>query len=348
MIRLFRVTMVCISVLFATALLGACGDGGSSGGSGKSNADLLKEAAANMNTLKSYHLDMDVNQGDFPVKMNGDFDVAGDRASLGMSFGGKTNYLIKIGNDSYMSLDEGKTYQPSSLKTSFKLWEGVKPEDIDKAKDALKDVSPSTESLDGGETRHITANGKDFPALTSGVAPGAIEGTMEFWVSTDARPLVRQMKVDGKSGDDAITGTIKWSKFDEKFSIEAPAVAPTATPFVIPTPTPLSASDCKPVPASEGITIGKPCYLAVYDELKGYSWSAEGFKADEKVFTNLTNPDGKTVLAGTEMADSTGHVSYQMDGWGMSDLIEGQYTQTVEGFDSGHKVEGYFYFVINQ
>lgn len=348
MTKSFRVTIVCILGLLASALLGACGNGGSSSSSGKSNADLLKEAAANISTLKSYHLDMDVSQGGFPIKMNGDFDVAGDRSSLGMTINGKTNYLVKIGTDGYMSLDEGKTYQPSSLNMSFKLWEGLKPEDIDKAKDALKDGTPASETLDGVETRHITANGKDFPTLTSGVGSGPIDGTMEFWVSTDAHPLVRQMKVDGKSGDDAVTGTIKWSKFDEKVSIEAPAVGPTATPFTFSTPIPASEGDCKSVPPSEGMTIGKPCYLAEDNMLTFYKWSAGGFKANEKVATTLTNPDGAIIHELEQEANSSGEVSYQIGGLQTSGMIKGQYTQTAVGKESGHKAVGYFYFVINQ
>lgn len=345
-------TIIAVAALIA---LSACGDAGGSGNSGnaggKSNVDLLKEAIANMNALKSYHLDIDVNQGGAPVKMNGDFDIANDRASLGMNFGVKTNYMIRIGNDSYTSLDDGKTYQNSQLKMSFKLWEGVKPEDIDKVKDALKDGAPPTEKLDGVETRHIIANGKDFPSLNTGIASSAIEGTVELWVSTDARPSMRQMKIDGKSNGDPVTGTLKWSKFDEKFSIEAPPVGPTATPFVFPSPVPEnipSSSDCKPVPASQNMTIEKPCYLEGELGLESYTWSAEGFKANESVLTKLTGPDGVSIDGEWMVADSNGYASYQVGAIARSGMVTGQYTQTAEGQEGGHKAIGYFYFVMSR
>ena len=157
------------------------------------------------------------------------------------------------------------------------------------------------------------------------------------------------MKIDGKSNGEPVTGTIEWSKFDEKFSIEAPPVAPTTTPFVFPSPvaenTP-SASDCKPVPASQNMSIEKPCYLEGERGLESDSWSAEGFKADEKVVMTLTGPDGTVIDLSDTEAGSSGYVSWGMDGLINSDMITGQYTQMAEGKESGHKAIGYFYFVM--
>ena len=70
-----RIQGIAATSLLCVITLAACGDSGSGG---KSNADLLKEAAANMKTATSYHMDANIEQGGTPVKLVGDIDVARD------------------------------------------------------------------------------------------------------------------------------------------------------------------------------------------------------------------------------------------------------------------------------
>lgn len=207
-------------------ILSACG--GDSGSAAKSNADLLKEGAANMKAVKSYRLDADITQADQAIKMGGDIDVANKNSNLAMTVSGQNINMITVGSNAYVSADGGNTYTKGDASSAnmsglTDMWNSFKPEDIDKAKDALKDASPATETIDGVATKHMTGNAKDLAALASGgTSSSTTVGTIDMWVSTDAKPLVRQMKIDGTSDGKALKATFKWGKFDETFVIKAP------------------------------------------------------------------------------------------------------------------------------
>ncbi len=224
-----RLAGVVVAATMILPVLSACG--GDSGNAGKSNADLLKEGAANMKALKSYHLDADITQGDQAIKMNGDLDVANKNSSLAVNAAGQSVNMVAVGSDSYLSIDGGKTYTKSDASSTAgmsgltDMWSSFKPGDVDKAKDALKDASPATDTIDGVATKHITGNAKDLSALASGgSSTSTTEGTIDMWISTDAKPLIYQMKIDGTSDSKPLKGTFKWSKFDQKFDIKAPEV----------------------------------------------------------------------------------------------------------------------------
>lgn len=221
-----RLAGVAVAATMILPVLSACGGDTA----GKSNADLLKEGAANMKTAKSYHLDADITQADQNVKMNGDIDTANKNSMLAMSMAGQNVNMIIVGADNYMSIDGGKTYSKgnasaaSGMSSFTGMWDSFKPEDVDKAKDSLKDGSPATETIGGAATKHITANAKDLSALGSSGSSSTTEGTIDLWISTDAKPYIRQMKIDGTSDGKPLKATLTWTKFDEKFDIKAPPV----------------------------------------------------------------------------------------------------------------------------
>src|SRR3954452_12742537 len=105
-----RFVGVVITLILGAMALSACGGdtGGSSGG--KSNADLLKEAAANMKAAKSYTLNADVNQAGQAVKMNGQIDVGNKNMKLDMDNAGQKISMISIGDKVFLSMDGGTTY----------------------------------------------------------------------------------------------------------------------------------------------------------------------------------------------------------------------------------------------
>jgi hypothetical protein len=223
-----RLAGVIITIILGAMALSACG--GEAAG-GKSNADLLKEAAANMKAAKSYTLNADVMQGDQAVKMNGQIDVANKNTKMDMEVSGQKISVVNVGNDVYLSTDGGTTFvnagaAGASVTAGFSaftsMWDSFKPEDVDKAKDALKDGSPATEKINGVDCKHITANAKDLSVLGSSGTGGATEGTVDLWISTDATPYIRQMKIDGTSDGQPIKGTFVWDKFNENFDIKAP------------------------------------------------------------------------------------------------------------------------------
>jgi hypothetical protein len=226
-----RMQGIAATTLLCAITLAACGD---SGGGGKSNADLLKESAANMKTATSYHMDANVEQDGTPVKLTGDIDLANKNVKLDIEAQDQKISVITVDGKSYLSMDGGTTYSEtdqgaaitSSLASFTGMWDTFKPEDVDKAKDALKDGNPPTETIDGVSTKHIVADAKDLSLLnTTGTdTPNAMEGTLELWLGPTDKPYVRQMKIDGTSDGTPIKGTLTWSKINEKLDIKAPEV----------------------------------------------------------------------------------------------------------------------------
>jgi hypothetical protein len=207
--------------LAAAGSLTACG--GDSGPSAKTNADYLKDAVATMKAAKTYHMDVDVTQSGQQAKISGDIDLGSNNLKLSMGMAGQTVDIIKVGEDYFSSVDGGATYTKSDasavpdFSSFYGMWETIKSEDVDKAKDGLKDGTPPTEQIGGTETKHITGANKDLGDFVS----GSDEGTIDFWVTTDAKPTVRQMKVTSSE----VNGTFNWSKIDEPITITAPPVS---------------------------------------------------------------------------------------------------------------------------
>ena len=210
--------------------LAACDSGGGGGGStsGKSNADLLKEAAANMKTAKTYHLLVNGNMGGQDVKLDGDIDVANNKSKLNASAAGQNISMVSIGSDSYLSMDGGTTWTKSptggstGMESFTKLWDSFKPEEIDANKDAIKDGTPKEEKVGSDDTRHMTANMADLKSLGAASGSSTTEGNMDMWITTSGKPTVRKLQMVGKSNGQDMNATIEWSGVDQPVTIEAP------------------------------------------------------------------------------------------------------------------------------
>lgn len=210
--------------------LAACDSGGGGGGgtsSGKSNADLLKEAAANMKAAKSYHIVVNGKMGGQEVKMDGDIDITNNKSKLNATAAGQSVSMVVIGGDSYISMDGGTTWTKSpgsgasGMESFTKMWDSFKPEEIDANKDAIKDGTPRDEKIGSDDTRHMTANMKDLKSLNASGSSDT-EGTMDMWVTTSSKPTVRKLQMVGKSSGQDINATIEWSNVDQTVTIEAP------------------------------------------------------------------------------------------------------------------------------
>lgn len=205
--------------LLAMASLTACGD---TGPATQTNADLLKAAVANMKAAKSYHIEADLTSSGQEVTVSGDIDLAANNLKLSASAQGQSVDVTKLGNDYYSSLDGGKTWAKADASavpdysSVYGMWDTINPNDIDKTKDALKDGVPATEKIDGVDTKHMTGANKDLAFVSSADASG---DTLDFWVTTDAKPTVRQMKIVGNP----TSGTFKWSNIDAPVNIMTPS-----------------------------------------------------------------------------------------------------------------------------
>jgi hypothetical protein len=206
--------------------LAACGDSASGG---KSNADLLKEAAANMKAATSYHINADITQGETAVKMDGDLDLTNNNSKLTIDTQGQKVDVIVVDGKAHVSTDGGATYMEvpdasmltGSMAQFTEMWSSFNPEEVDKAKDALKDGTPATETIDGVSVKHITANAKDLAALNPG-GTGTVEGTYDLWIGPNDKAFVRKMALDGTSDGQPLKGTFTWSKINEAMDIKAP------------------------------------------------------------------------------------------------------------------------------
>jgi len=192
-----------------------------------SNAELLKEAAANMKAAKSYHLVVTANTGGQDIKMAGDIDVENSKSKLDMSAAGQNVSVISVAGDTYVSMDGGKTYTKSPAGTSMgldsftKMWDSFKADEVDKAKDAIKDGSPAEETIGSDATHHMTANTKDLGSL-SGASGGSTDAVVDMWITTGGKPTIRKMKMVGTSAGQDMTAEIEWSNIDQAVTIEAP------------------------------------------------------------------------------------------------------------------------------
>jgi len=204
----------------ASAFLTACGGAGTGG---QSNTDLLKAAIANMQALKSYHIEGNMTSSGQVVTVSGDIDQAAKNLKLSINTGGQTLDVVGIGTDVYTSSDGGATYQRSDasqlsdLTALYDIWSEITPADIDQAGDSLKDGDPPTDTIDGVVTKHITGR-LNFDTSGGGVSGG---GNLEVWVTTDALPTVRQQTNSGNV--DGSKSTFSWSKINAPVDITVPS-----------------------------------------------------------------------------------------------------------------------------
>ncbi len=207
------------------------------------NAELLRQAVANMAAMKSYHIENVGNVGGTATSLIGDFDVAGGRYKFTEQYSGagpsQQYQIIILGNDryeqnliaanaSYIHDSSGKSDPAASSLTQ--MWVSIKPADLDKAALNFMVGDPASESIDGADTRHFTAPGDSLPSLN--FIPNPITSTVELWISTDTNPTVRQMRLSGQIKADAATGNaaansgfkvvVKWSNFNANFNIQPP------------------------------------------------------------------------------------------------------------------------------
>jgi hypothetical protein len=226
--------MVLALALFAilSLTLAACDSSNSTPTSGPTNSDaeLVKRAGVNMKALKSYHIEASGTIAAGDTKISGDIDAGNSNSRLDMNVAGQDLQTIQIGPDTYTSSDGGKTFTKSegagmNIGSFVRIWDSFNPSSIDKNAANFKDDSPAQETIDGTTTKHITASSSDLNLGSAGAA-GGTNSTLDLWITTDATPIVRQMKLVGQSGSQGVNLTFKWSHINENFDIKAPSTQP--------------------------------------------------------------------------------------------------------------------------
>ncbi len=205
----------------------AASGGGAGGGSGANSADasLLQQAASDMKALKSYHIDITVAASGQNITMAADVDAANNKLKMDTKTPSQSISVIAIGSDVYLSTDGGKTFTPSAasgqltqpIGSFLHMWDNFNANTATTMTNALKEGNPSSEQIDGVDTKHLSI---DSAAL--GAASGGAQGTVDLWISTDSNPTIRQMKAATTTAGQTTTATIKWNKFNEDPGIKAP------------------------------------------------------------------------------------------------------------------------------
>ena len=185
----------------------------------------LRQAAANMRALKSFHMDTTVTAAGQIATQTFDIDVEKQKLRLEARGPGEQVNIIVIGNDSWTSTDGGKTYRADPASESkaegfgplIDEWRIGDMLGVATAPSAIKAGMPPMEAIDGVETNHYVIDNKDFAGVGLGTA-----GTMEFWITPQSNPTVRQERMTILVGGAATISTTRWSKFNEDFAITAP------------------------------------------------------------------------------------------------------------------------------
>jgi hypothetical protein len=222
------------SILISVLLLTACNYGGLE--MTKSNAALLKEATANSKAANSYHLVAGITntKGD-TRRLSADVDAGNGRIKGETTEGDQTTGYVQVDNNLFISDDGGASFakdegnsssedDPVSLVGELERGlDGFKPEEADKAGDALRDGSPLFEMVEGVVTKHIIASAKDIPSLANLYMSAQTTGpdTIELWVAVGQKPTIRRFALGSDSAKEA-TITLEWSKLDEPVAIETP------------------------------------------------------------------------------------------------------------------------------
>jgi hypothetical protein len=227
-----------LTLLLLILLLAAC-DSSAPPAPSLSSPELLKQALANMKAMQSYHIDERGSVAGVQVTLSGDFDVANQRYSTSETYtsAGSSQQVydvIIIGNDRYTRDRTGASNALFSKDTSGTsdlaiaslsgMWAKPKPADIDKAGAALRAGNPYTEQIDGVDTRHLVLPSNAIPGLSFIANADPSASSIDLWLSTDATPTVRQMRLRGnlQAAAGSFDLTLKWGKFNTTFNIQAP------------------------------------------------------------------------------------------------------------------------------
>ncbi len=221
-----------------------------------SDAELLKQAVANMKALKSYHVEY---ASIFGGATSEDVDAANQRISLKtyQSSMGSAHYvgeLISIAGKWYGRNDEmnAAAYYtggdcdglavyvplPGDSYGYADFWDKVDPDMWDKVAAKVKDGFPLFEQLDGVSTRHLIFTAAEIPPPFTIVTDTAVLAPIkvDLWVSYVTTPTVRELNytypVGPNSVDSGGQDTIIWSKFNQPLDIQPPTPIVTCPPFV--------------------------------------------------------------------------------------------------------------------
>ncbi|HUS13686.1 MAG TPA: WD40 repeat domain-containing protein [Chloroflexia bacterium] len=173
--------------------------------SGLSNADLLAKAAANMQTLESYHFEVQGGVPDDSLRMSpnthmvGDIESHGKAARISVSDEANSAVWLQPGGDRhYESYDGGKTWMVPTGDSGLdfmigilgSLWHFSGPFSGIQLVGGLqpRDGTPASEVIAGTATRHMTA---EAPQMFIGAT------SLQIWVSTEISPTIRRMRIEG-------------------------------------------------------------------------------------------------------------------------------------------------------
>jgi hypothetical protein len=199
------------------------------------NAYLLKRAFTNMRAAKSFSMVINMNNATAVLTSNLDFANQNYEMQYITPIADVT--YILVGKDFYESFDRGHTFVKLDNGPDMEFGNpasknGFNPEEVDQARDRIVEGKPAVEQIDGVECRHMVVDAKDLPSLAK--ATGSVfSGTIEFWVSNNDSPTLRQANGIMILGGVQVSSVIKFAQFNEALDIKAPPASALIDPRLL-------------------------------------------------------------------------------------------------------------------
>jgi hypothetical protein len=231
--------------------------------------DVVEASTEAMKVVPSFHFEMDIVASiesedlalELPIEISGDY-LAPDKikASLKMTviFLIIETEMVSLGNTQYIKDPETGEWQVTAGESSILMDPG---QFVEMELENLRDLKMvGLETLDGVEVYHLTAT-----ATEGTYGGGGGEFQLSMWIRS-ADGLVARVVAEGDvdigeaaggllgdvgEGASSVTLTATLSNFGEDVAIEAPILAPAATPTAAPAPPVLST----PIPLNQGASV---------------------------------------------------------------------------------------------
>lgn len=194
-------------------------------GDGKS---LVDSTARTMRAMSGYHLKINAivsstaTAGTQKLVIEGDF--AKDKSQYDFTVGSQKIMARSLGTDTYLSLDDGTTWNKSSTGTGVEFFTQIFDRDTFAigSDDNLEMIG--TEDIEGVSTRHVRVNSMGDRSLLG----AGYTGTSDFWIADDNKygDVAKRVDLDvnnSRNGSNTNISVI-YSEYNKSFSVEKPTV----------------------------------------------------------------------------------------------------------------------------
>jgi len=233
-------TIATLSNATATTATAAQPTTGTGTGNSSDALALLKDSAAAMKNVKTFHIKLAVDAAGATNNIEGDMQLP-DRMRLTAVAGGQTIQIIVVGGSSYTQIPGGDSYIEGPFDSSL-----LTTTDTTAVGDFAQSATVvGDETIDGASTTHVKFSYDADKAAQAALAAMGTPTTAtsdlgmadaEMWIEKGTN-YIRQFKVTSTTAGTTSTTTVNYSKLNETIDppIEKPANVTTMPDVSIPT-----------------------------------------------------------------------------------------------------------------